>query len=312
MSPSAGIPSATAIDAMRPPIDLPPTNTCFFPARTAAKSCAARIVSTSSGARSGAFRPCSVYGKLNRSVPKPASFRHAVNPRSSGEFMPFPAPCATTTAARAPGGHPQAPVTACLAVSIAIRSSVTVTGTPRTLGTAPGWDNRAAVAGTLYLGTSGYAYAEWKGVFYPDELKSREMLSYFASRFRSVEINYTFRRHPSEKTLAQWREQTPEEFAFTLKAHQNITHRHRLADAAEPVAFFLERAALLGDRLGTILFQCPPSLRFDRDRLLAFLDVLPGGGRYAMEFRHPSWEEARPVLVERGVAWCMAETDEIP
>ncbi len=168
------------------------------------------------------------------------------------------------------------------------------------------------MAGTLYLGTSGYAYAEWKGVFYPDELKSREMLSYFASRFRSVEINYTFRRHPSEKTLAQWREQTPEEFAFTLKAHQNITHRHRLADAAEPVAFFLERAALLGDRLGTILFQCPPSLRFDRDRLLAFLDVLPGGGRYAMEFRHPSWEEARPVLVERGVAWCMAETDEIP
>jgi uncharacterized protein YecE (DUF72 family) len=166
------------------------------------------------------------------------------------------------------------------------------------------------VAGTLYLGTSGYAYDEWKGVFYPEGLKVRERLPYFASRFRSVEINYTFRRQPSHETLTKWRSLTPEGFAFTLKAHQMITHRHRLNDCAEPVTFFLERAAVLGDRLGAILFQCPPSLRFDRDRLLEFLDVLPAGRRYAMEFRHPSWEEARPLLTERRVAWCMAETDE--
>jgi uncharacterized protein YecE (DUF72 family) len=168
------------------------------------------------------------------------------------------------------------------------------------------------VRGTLHLGCSGFAYPEWKGVFYPEDSKPRDMLPYFASRFRSVEINYSFRRHPSEKTLASWREQTPEGFSFTLKAHQNITHRHRLADAGEPVKFFLERARVLGERLGVVLFQCPPSLRFDRSRAEEFLDVLPGDGRYAMEFRHPSWEDARDLLAERGVAWCTAETDDQP
>ncbi len=165
------------------------------------------------------------------------------------------------------------------------------------------------MTGTLYLGTSGYAYAEWKGVFYPDDLKTKDQLRYFASRFRSVEINYTFRRHPSETTLAAWREQTPEGFLFTLKAHQNITHRRRLKEASEDVGFFLQRAGLLGDRLGVILFQCPPNLRFD-ERAQPFLDALPPGGRYAMEFRHPSWEDARDLLTERGVAWCTAETDQ--
>jgi len=166
------------------------------------------------------------------------------------------------------------------------------------------------VPGSLHLGTSGFAYPEWKGVFYPEGLNAREMLPYFASRFRSVEINYTFRRHPSEKTLTGWRENAPPGFSFTLKAHQNITHRHRLADPEEPVAFFMERARMLGDRLGVILFQCPPSLRFDRDRLEGFIKALPDSGRYAMEFRHASWEEAREFLAERGVAWCTAETDE--
>jgi len=166
------------------------------------------------------------------------------------------------------------------------------------------------MAGTLYLGTSGYAYAEWKGVFYPEDLKTKDQLRYFAARFRSVEINYTFRQHPSEKTLAAWREQTPEGFLFTLKAHQNITHRRRLKDAEAEVAFFLERARLLDERLGVILFQCPPNLRFEEDRAQAFLAALPPGGRYAMEFRHPSWEDARELLTSRGVAWCTAETDD--
>ena len=166
--------------------------------------------------------------------------------------------------------------------------------------------------GTLHLGTSGFAYPEWKGVFYPEDSKPRDMLPYFASRFRSVEINYTFRRHPSEKTLSSWREQTPEGFTFTLKAHQNITHRHRLADAHEPVKFFIERARVLGDRIGVVLFQCPPSLRFDRALLEDFLATLPGDGRFAMEFRHSSWEDSRELLAEHGVAWCTAETDEQP
>jgi uncharacterized protein YecE (DUF72 family) len=164
--------------------------------------------------------------------------------------------------------------------------------------------------GSLHIGTSGFAYPEWKGVFYPEGLKAREMLPYFASRFRSVEINYTFRRHPSEKTLKEWHENTPAGFSFTLKAHQNITHRHRLADPEEPVKFFMDRARILGDQLGVILFQCPPTLRFDRDLLEGFIKALPESGRYAMEFRHPSWEDARELLAERGLAWCTAETDE--
>ena len=166
------------------------------------------------------------------------------------------------------------------------------------------------MSGTLYLGTSGFAYKEWKGPFYPETLKDREMLGFFAGRFRSVEINYTFRRQPSETTLESWKQQTPEGFAFALKAHQRITHTLRLRDADESVAFFLDRVKLLGDRLGPILFQCPPSLKFDRGLIEAFAGFLPPTARYAMEFRHPSWEEAKPILAEQGIAWCSAETDE--
>ena len=165
------------------------------------------------------------------------------------------------------------------------------------------------VAGRVYLGTSGFAYDEWRGPFYPEGTKREGMLAYYAGRFPTVEINYTFRRHPSERTLAAWREQTPEGFLFALKAHQRITHTLRLADADEAVGLFWERARGLGDRLGPILFQCPPSLRYDRRLLEGFLGGLPPL-RAAMEFRHPSWEEARDLLAEQGVAWCATETDE--
>jgi uncharacterized protein YecE (DUF72 family) len=167
------------------------------------------------------------------------------------------------------------------------------------------------MAGTLYLGTSGFAYDEWKhGVFYPEGLANREMLSYYASRFPSVEINYTFRRFPTEKTLTTWRDSTPGSFRFTLKANQRITHVRRLADADEDVRDFLDRCRVLGDRLGAVLFQCPPTLRYDRGLIEAFVGYLPPHPRAAMEFRHPSWHQARDLLLEQGVAWCVAETDE--
>jgi uncharacterized protein YecE (DUF72 family) len=162
----------------------------------------------------------------------------------------------------------------------------------------------------FHLGTSGYAYDEWVGVFYPTDLKKKDQLRYFASRFGSVEINYTFRRYPSERTLDAWVEQTPTGFLFTLKANQQITHWRRLADAGEPVTRFMDLARRLGDRLGVILFQCPPNLPFDREVVSEFLDLLPGGVRYAMELRHPSWEDGRDLLRERGVAWCTAESDD--
>jgi uncharacterized protein YecE (DUF72 family) len=168
------------------------------------------------------------------------------------------------------------------------------------------------MAGSLYLGTSGFAYDEWKhGIFYPEGLKNREMLTYYSSQLSSVEINYTFRRWPTEKSLTTWREQARDGFVFTLKANQRITHFKRLADADDDVRDFLERAKLLGDRLGCILFQCPPTLQYDRALIEAFVGYLPPGPpRFAMEFRHPSWSEARELLLEQGVAWCVAETDE--
>ncbi len=168
------------------------------------------------------------------------------------------------------------------------------------------------MGGTLYLGTSGFAYDEWRGPFYPPELKPKDMLPFYSSRFPSVEINYTFRRQASEKTLTSWREATPDGFLFSLKAHQRITHWLRLADADEAVSTFLDRAKELGPRLGPILFQCPPTLPFDRSLIESFLAFLPPNYRYAFEFRHSSWEEARDVLASQGAAWCVAETDERP
>ncbi|HEX9824598.1 MAG TPA: DUF72 domain-containing protein [Actinomycetota bacterium] len=166
------------------------------------------------------------------------------------------------------------------------------------------------MSGTLFVGTSGFAYPEWKGVFYPEGLPNTGMLDHYARQLPSVEINYTFRRYPAERTLERWASQTPEGFRFTLKANQRITHSRRLADADEAVSLFLDRARLLGERLGPILYQCPPNLRFDRSLIESFLAHLPPVPLAAMEFRHESWGEARDILTGHGVAWCVADTDE--
>jgi uncharacterized protein YecE (DUF72 family) len=168
------------------------------------------------------------------------------------------------------------------------------------------------MAGSLYVGTSGFAYPEWIGPFFPQGLASSDMLPAYAERFRSVEINYTFRRFPTEKTVLRWAERTPPGFRFALKAVGRITHTRRLRDTDQDVSDFLARVRLLGDRLGPILFQCPPTLRFDRDLIESFLASLPPVAPYAMEFRHESWSEARDLLADHGVAWCFAETDDTP
>jgi len=152
------------------------------------------------------------------------------------------------------------------------------------------------VRGRLYAGTSGFAYKTWKPGFYPEKLKSKDMLRYYAERLPSVEINNTFYRMPSEKLLADWCAETPESFLFTLKGPQRITHMARLRDVGDPLAHFLKTARTLGPRLGCILFQCPPYLRYDAALLDAFLAELPEDGmRFAMEFRHPSWGDAREI-----------------
>lgn len=166
---------------------------------------------------------------------------------------------------------------------------------------------------TLYLGTSGFAYEEWRhGVFYPEGVTASRMLSHYATVFGSVEINYSFRRFPSEATLRSWLSQTPETFRFTLKANQRITHGRRLRGVAPDVADFLSRARELGERLGPILFQLPPNLEYDGALLEEFLGLIPADVRAAMEFRHPSWRAAWDMLAERGIARCVADTDDEP
>jgi len=168
----------------------------------------------------------------------------------------------------------------------------------------------SATRGRLYAGTSGFAYRQWKPDFYPAKLKSAEMLRYYAEHLPSVEINNTFYRMPSESLLANWSRQTPPSFAFSLKAPQRITHVARLHDVAEPMRRFLDAARALRERLGCILFQCPPYLRYDRDRLEAFLSGLPEREfRFAMEFRHASWscDEVRAALAAHRVAWCSVD-----
>jgi uncharacterized protein YecE (DUF72 family) len=137
----------------------------------------------------------------------------------------------------------------------------------------------------VWVGTSGYNYPEWKGSFYPDDLAAKKMLPYYAARFPTVEINYTFYRMPTEKLVASWAEQVPSPYRFTLKAPRRITHDSRLKDATDSTARFCEVAATLGDKLGTLLFQLPPFLRKDLALLDAFLPTLPAGVRAAFEFR---------------------------
>jgi len=168
-----------------------------------------------------------------------------------------------------------------------------------------------AMAGTLHLGTSGFSFDGWKhGVFYPEGLKNREMLSYYSRQLSSVEINYTFRRFPAEKSLTTWRDEAADGFTFTLKANQRITHLNRLQDTDEDVRAFLELATILGDKLGCVLFQCPPNLPYDQSLIESFVGYLPPGQRFAMEFRHASWVAAKDLLRSQGIAWCVAETDE--
>ena len=164
--------------------------------------------------------------------------------------------------------------------------------------------------GQLFLGTSGFAYQEWKGIFYPEGLSSAKMLPFYAERFNSVEINHTFRKFPEERTIRRWASMVEDGFRFALKANQRITHFKRLEAVDAEMKEFSDLARLLGDRLGPVLVQCPPTLPYDARLLDGFLGCLPGELRFAMEFRDRSWTAAAPALAERGVAWCVAETDE--
>lgn len=164
----------------------------------------------------------------------------------------------------------------------------------------------------VFVGTSGYAYKEWKGSFYPDKLPAAGMLRFYAEHFRTVEINNTFYRMPAASVLKGWAEDVPEGFIFVLKAPRLITHIKRLQDAEDAVSYLLQTASVLGKRLGPVLFQLPPFQRKELPRLDGFLQQVSKGFRAAFEFRHDSWfdEEVYSILRSHNAALCVADADD--
>ena len=162
----------------------------------------------------------------------------------------------------------------------------------------------------MFVGTSGYNYPEWRGTFYPEKFSTDKMLAYYAERFPTVEINYTFYRMPTEKLLAGWASGTPDGFTFTLKAPRRITHDAKLQRCEDLVQSFCRTARTLGPKLAVLLFQLPPTFKRNLDVLRAFVDLLPEGTRAAFEFRHASWHDAEvfATLRERNVALCVADS----
>jgi len=164
----------------------------------------------------------------------------------------------------------------------------------------------------LWIGTSGFQYAEWKGNFYPEDLPTSKMLPFYAERFSTTEINYTFHRIPSAKTIDNWKQLTPAKFRFALKAPQKITHFAKLRNCADTLEYFCKVISGLGERLGPVLLQLPPNFKKDADVLSSFLRELPSM-RAAFEFRHESWfdDEIFEMLKKQNIAFCIADTEKL-
>jgi uncharacterized protein YecE (DUF72 family) len=163
----------------------------------------------------------------------------------------------------------------------------------------------------IWIGTSGFQYAEWKGDFYPEKMPAAKMLSYYSGHFPTTEVNYTFRQLPSDKTLSNWLAQTPSQFRFTLKALQRITDFQRLQNCEELTQAFLAVASKLGPKRGALLFQLPPSFKCDVPVLKDFLSMLPKSASAAFEFRNKSWfcDEVYDALRHRNASLCIAESE---
>ncbi|MCK5092750.1 MAG: DUF72 domain-containing protein [Gammaproteobacteria bacterium] len=163
----------------------------------------------------------------------------------------------------------------------------------------------------IYIGTSGWSYDHWKGVFYPEELHSRDYLAFYRQRFSSVEINNTFYRLPEKKTLEHWYDSVPADFIFSVKASRFITHMKKLKAPVETIPPFLDRIKTLGKKLGPILFQLPPHWHSNPDRLEGFLQYLSPDYRYVFEFRDPGWfnDQIVELLVRYQTAFCIYDLD---
>lgn len=167
---------------------------------------------------------------------------------------------------------------------------------------------------TLYLGTSGWQYRHWRETFYPTGLAQTKWLEFFVERFQTVEINNAFYRLPSKENFEKWRDRTPDDFVFAVKANRYITHIKRLKDSDEPVGRYMENVVGLGPKLGPILIQLPPNLKIDLDNLDRTLTNFGKNARIAVEFRHDSWyvDEVRALLEEHGATNCWADKGSKP
>ena len=167
---------------------------------------------------------------------------------------------------------------------------------------------------TLYVGTSGYSYKEWKGSFYPEKIPAKDMLAYYAAHLHAVELNNTFYRMPQPGMIESWKAQVPENFRFSVKAPQVITHFRRLKDAGPQTRIMLKTVSALQDRLGAVIFRLPEDMKKDLKRLEMFLKVLPADTPAVFDFRHPTWfdEEVVELLRSQKRVLCTADMDELP
>lgn len=159
----------------------------------------------------------------------------------------------------------------------------------------------------IKIGTSGWMYKHWKGMFYPDGFADSRLLEFYSQNFDTVEINNTFYKLPESQPLEKWYEETPGNFLFAVKANRYITHMKKLKDVEDSLTLFLERVVLLKDKLGPILFQLPPGWNCNYDRLNEFLSLLPDNLRYTFEFRNETWinDDVLQLLQKFNTAFCI-------
>jgi len=171
--------------------------------------------------------------------------------------------------------------------------------------------NDKGLGSTIFIGTSGFSYTEWRGSFYPEDLPTKNFLQYYAERFTTTEINNTFYRLPTPKLVSGWSQAAPDGFVFTLKLSQKITHIRRLKDVDSEMRFFLETAAGLNEKLGPILVQLPPNFKKNAELLSEFLKSYASGHKLAFEFRHESWfdEDVYQVLKDHQAALGVVESE---
>jgi uncharacterized protein YecE (DUF72 family) len=165
-----------------------------------------------------------------------------------------------------------------------------------------------------YIGTSGWVYPHWRDVFYPPKLAQSKWLEFYTRHFPTVELNSSFYHLPTEKAFSNWRDTSPQGFVYAVKVSRFITHIKRLKDVEEPVATFLDRARHLEEKLGPLLYQLPPNMHRNDERLDHFLSLLPKGLRHVVEFRHESWldEGVFDILRKHNVGFCVFDMPDLP